>query len=289
MKTVSLIGAAFSVGGASTGSRRAYSFYRRHYPSARLRRKLLWHGTVWQNSTTLQSYPDGLPAIRQSCRQLAHKVKQIRHNHFPVVIGGDHSCAIGTWSGMTLNRPPLGLLWIDAHFDSHTPATSQSQRIHGMPLAVLLGEGDTRLLSHPHPILNPQYTVVFGVHSFEAGEPELLRRKGVRFYTMDEIRRRGLDRCLSEAWRTVAACPQGFGVSLDLDSIDPKYAPAVSVAEPKGLPLPLLLASLTRQPKRRLQALEVAEFNPYREHHRRTVKALTTLIVTLTTRSRRSS
>lgn len=282
MKTVTLIGAAFSVGGASTGSRRAYSFYRRHYTPVVTRRKLLWYGTVWQNSTTLQNYPAGLPAIRQSCRLLAHKVRQIRQNRFPVVIGGDHSCAIGTWCGMTLNRPPMGLLWIDAHFDSHTPATSQSQRIHGMPLAVLLGEGDTGLLSQRHPVLDTKHTVVFGVHSFERGEPELLLRHGVRFYTMDEIRRRGLHRCLSEAWKIVAACPHGFGVSLDLDSIDPQYAPAVSVAEPKGLPLPLLLASLARQPKRRLLAVEIAEFNPYREHHRRTINALTTLIATLT-------
>lgn len=282
MKTVTLIGAAFSIGGASTGSRRAYSFYRRHKGSTRANHKFRWHGIVWQNSTTLQNYPAGLPAIRQSCRQLAHKVRQIRQSHFPVVIGGDHSCAIGTWHGMTLDRPPIGLLWIDAHFDSHTPATSQSQRIHGMPLAVLLGEGETSLLTPPHPVLDPRHTVVFGVHSFEAGEPELLLRHGVRFYTMDEIRRRGLNRCLSEAWKTVAACPHGFGVSLDLDSIDPKYAPAVSVAEPEGLPLPLLLVSLARQPKHRLRAVEIAEFNPYNEHHRRTIHALTTLIITLT-------
>ena len=287
MKPVTLIGAAFSVGGAATGSRRAYSFLRRHIVQPT--HKLRWHGVVWQNSTTLQRYPNGLPTIRHSCRQLAHKVQLLRHNHFPVVIGGDHSCAIGTWHGMTLNRAPIGLLWIDAHFDSHTPATSRSQRIHGMPLAVLLGEGNTQLLSPSHPILNPKHTVVFGVHSFEAGEPELLQRHGIRVYTMAEIRRRGLHCCLSEAWKTVAACPQGFGISLDLDSIDPQYAPAVSVAEPAGLPLPLLLSSLARQPKRRLLALEIAEFNPYLEHHRRTLKALTTLIVTLTTRVKRLS
>lgn len=176
----------------------------------------------------------------------------------------------------------MGLLWIDAHFDSHTPKTSQSQRIHGMPLAVLLGEGDALLLLQNRAVVKPQYTVVFGVHSFEAGEPELLTRHGVRYYTMTEIHQRGLTVCLNEAWRIVASCPHGFGVSIDLDALDPTFAPAVSVSEKHGLFLPLLVKALAKQNKQRLKAIELVEFNPYREHNKRTLRALTTLISSLT-------
>lgn len=286
MKPVALIGAAFSVGGASPGTRRGCIFYRR---SACNQHRFRWLDMIWQPAGPLQNYPQGLPALRHSCRQLAQKTAWRRRSHLPVIIGGDHSCAIGTWHGMYANRRRLGLLWIDAHFDSHTPVTSQSLHMHGMPLAVLLGESGDEWGWPAHAVVDARHTVVFGVRSFEEGEPQLLQRHGVRFYTMNEIRKRGLYRCLTEAWRLVAASPGGFGVSLDLDGLDPSFAPAVSVREPRGLSLPRLRQALAQQRRDRLKALEITEFNPYREHDKRTVKALTTLIVTLTSRSRRRS
>jgi arginase len=276
MKPIAFVGAAFSIGGAATGSRQAPAFYRHyatpHYPNT------IWHRIIWQQSNQLQAYPHSVAVIKNACQKLAHHVKGLRQGYFPIVIGGDHSCAVGTWSGISQHKAPIGLLWIDAHFDSHTPATSQSQRIHGMPLALLLGQGDTRLMLQPRAVIDSRYTVVFGVHSFEVGEPELMAQLHIRYYTTTEIKQRGLNTCLREAWRHVSACPQGFGLSIDLDGIDPTFTPAVSVPEAHGLSLPLLLNTLKHLPTTKLKALEVVEFNPYYDRNRRTLKALTAII-----------
>ncbi len=279
MKPIAFVGAAFSIGGADTGSRLGCTFYR-HNGQKKLK-PANWHRTIWQESNHLQSYPQCIAAIRQSCQQLAHHVSHIRKGYFPVVIGGDHSCAIGTWSGMTQGKPPIGLLWIDAHFDSHTPTTTHSKRVHGMPLAILLGHGDKQLMLQQRAVIDRRYTVVFGVRSFEEGELVLMQQLKIRYYTMVEIKQRGINVCLREAWHYVAACPQGFGVSLDLDGIDPSFAPAVSVPEPNGLFFPTLLKTLKLLPKRKLQALEIVEFNPYCQGNRRTLAVLSKLVINL--------
>ena len=285
MKPIAFVGAAFSIGGADTGSRLGCTFYRHN--GQKKPKTAKWHRTIWQRTHHLQAYPQSVAPIRQACQQLAHHVQQRRQGYFPVVIGGDHSCAIGTWSGMTQGKPPIGLLWIDAHLDSHTPTTSQSKRVHGMPLAVLLGQGDKQLMLQQRAVVDRRYTVVFGVRSFEEGEPELMQQLKVRYYTMVEIKQRGLNVCLREAWHYVAACPQGFGVSLDLDGIDPSFAPAVSVPEPNGLYLPTLLKTLKLLPKRKLKAVEVVEFNPYCQGNRRTLTVLSALVINLVPTSKK--
>ena len=104
---------------------------------------------------------------------------------------------------------------------------------------------------------------------------------------MLEIKQRGLNICLREAWHYVAACPQGFGVSLDLDGIDPSFAPAVSVPEPNGLYFPTLLKTLKLLPKRKLKAIEIVEFNPYCKGNRRTLAVLSALIRNLVPASKK--
>lgn len=276
MKSVA-IGAGFAVGGADAGNRAAPVVLARSRFSRRL--GTLDGGLVWQCPATPLPWPDSVPELRRSCIQLARRVERQRHRGLPVIIGGDHSCALGTWNGVTgFGRHPVGLLWIDAHLDSHTPFTSPSRHIHGMPLALLLGEGDSRLLLSGSGVVDPRCCAVLGVRSFEAGEPERLNRLGVRFYTMDEIRRRGLRVCLQEAWHRVSRARHGFGVSLDLDAIDPRFAPGVSVPEPGGLSLPHLLQSLRGLPRHRLRAIEVVEFNPLLDRDERTQRTLTRLV-----------
>ena len=145
---------------------------------------------------TLFPPDEGAPAGRIAvlCRHLANEVEQtLNAGEFPVVIGGDHSIAIGTWSGVAaqLGEPP-GLLWIDAHLDSHTPETSYSGAIHGMPLACLLGRGDKRLLNigRRGPQVSARHTAVLGPRSYEPEEIEFLQRMGVRIFFNDEIRQR---------------------------------------------------------------------------------------------------
>lgn len=283
---LALLGAAFSVGGAHPGCRLGPQvFYEQEYRGLqrRLPLHMRWAGQVRESGSGLQRYPMGAHVVFDSVHRLKHRVQQLRrHGVMPVVIGGDHSCAIGTWSGVAAaSRLPIGLLWIDAHLDSHTPETSESHRLHGMPLAALLGEGDIRFtqLSGQVPAIDPRYCAVLGVRSFERGEPLRLRRLGVRFYTRDDIRRRGLTSVLAEAWRHVAKAPGGFGVSLDLDVLDPMLAPGVSVPERNGLH-PRKLAQLLRQQpaKQRLRALEIVELNPRRDPQGQTRRLLPDLV-----------
>jgi arginase len=154
---------------------------------------------------------DALQAVASIAGTLARSVaRTLSEGDFPLVIGGDHSCAIGTWSGVHANLADagrLGLVWIDAHMDSHTFKTSPSQAIHGMPLACLLGYGDAKLtqVMSDHPKVLPQNVCLIGVRSFESGEAALLRTLGVRIYFMDEVKKRGLREVFREAVAHVSA------------------------------------------------------------------------------------
>ena len=221
--------------------------------------------------------------IAHLCRRLADDVAQALTEHaFPVVIGGDHSVAIGTWSGVARHAgAPVGLLWIDAHMDSHTPETTYSGAIHGMPLACLLGRGDKRLLNLglAGRQVDAAHTVVLGARSYEPEEAEFLARMGVRVIDQEEIARSGFAAALAAALAIVAAAPAGFGVTLDLDALDPSAAPGVGSPEPEGLgPNEVLagLAGLAQRPG--LRAVEIVEYNPDRDAFGQTAWLLSRLV-----------
>lgn len=217
------------------------------------------------------------------CRHLADEVAlALGEKAFPLVIGGDHSIAIGTWSGAArFAGEPLGLLWLDAHLDSHTPETSYSGAIHGMPLACLLGRGDKRLLALglPGVQLAAAHVVVLGARSYETEEMDLLADLGVRVITQDEIASRGFVACLAEAMAIVAGAAAGFGVTLDLDALDPDLAPGVGSPEPDGLGTFDVRAALRRvSGMPGLLALEIAEYNPDRDRQGITAQLIAELI-----------
>jgi arginase len=185
-----------------------------------------------------------------------------------IVVGGDHSCAIGTWSAASLairDRGSLGLVWIDAHMDSHTPQTSPSGAAHGMPLACLLGYGDPELteLLDPKPKLEPRHVCLVGVRSYEEEEAGLLNHLGVRVITMEEIHRHGLAWAMEQAFERASEGTAGYGISIDLDAIDPTEAPGVGSPAPDGLHGQELVAGLARLPEQPiLLGIEITEFNP---------------------------
>jgi hypothetical protein len=158
--------------------------------------------------------------------------------------------ATGTWSGAAAALRPrgaLGLLWIDAHMDAHRPHTSPSGNLHGMPLACLLGHGEPALATLAGaPALAPAHVCLVGVRSYEAEEAQLLEQLGVRVFLMDEVRRRGLPAVLREAHAVVTRGTAGFGVTLDVDAVDPQEAPGVGTPAPGGLRAGSLLAELER-------------------------------------------
>lgn len=204
------------------------------------------------------------------CRHLADEVGHaLRGGEFPVIIGGDHSVAIGTWSGVArVAGEPVGLLWIDAHLDSHTPETSYSGAIHGMPLACLLGRGDKRLLNIglSGVQVSAGHTAVLGARSYEPEELDFLKASEVRIIDSVELAQRGFVDCLHEALGIVTAAPAGFGVTLDLDAIDPLLAPGVGSPEPEGLNARDVLeavSGIAGLPG--FRALEIVEYNPDRD------------------------
>lgn len=226
-----------------------------------------WHSTIEQpHLTNSMHVEDG---VRIVCDELAMQVSNtLRRKQSVCVIAGDHTSAIGTFSGVHAaihQKGDLGLIWLDAHMDSHTPETSESGRIHGMPLACLLGYGYpvlTSITSHL-PKLKPENVCVVGVRSYERGEAELLKRLNVRVYFMDEVKERGLAVVMQEARARVAENTVGYGLSLDMDVIDPKEAPGVDVPEADGVKskeLAEVLTILSNDAK--LLATEIVEFDP---------------------------
>jgi arginase len=230
-----------------------------------LGRDARWHDVGHGESTTANA----LDHIVRIGRALAGGVEQaIAADRSVLVLGGDHSCAIGTWSGAANAlhaRGPLGLVWIDAHMDSHTPQTTPSGNYHGMPVAHLLGRGDPALagLARAGPAVRPEHLAIVGVRSFEAAEPELLHKMGVRVFIMQEIEARGLDAVMDEALAIAARDTAGYGVSIDLDAIDPTEVPGTGSPVEDGISGAALLRALTGIADRPgLVGLEIAEFNP---------------------------
>lgn len=203
---------------------------------------------------------------------------------FFTVIGGDHSCAIGTWSGVydaVHQQGDFGLIWIDAHMDGHTPETSLSGRIHGMPVASLLGYGYPTLtgILNANPKIKPQHLCLIGTRSFEDGEAALLKRLNVRIFYMDEVKQRGIGNVLDEALEIVNQGTIGYGVSLDLDGIDPLQAPAVDVPEKDGIQADELRKALIKiVSDSRLIGAEIVEFDPSKDENQITEKLVAGLL-----------
>ncbi|MGB8433719.1 MAG: arginase family protein, partial [Burkholderiales bacterium] len=151
--------------------------------------------------------------IADLARETAAAVKR---GALPLVLGGEHSCAVGTWRGVAeALGGSLGLIWIDAHLDSHTPATSPSGMLHGMPLAELLGVGGNAHHPAGSAALSAQNVCVIGARSYEPEEAALLADLGVRVIDMDEIEAHGLDQAFTEALEIATAGTGGFGITLD--------------------------------------------------------------------------
>jgi len=221
--------------------------------------------------------------ISQLCDQLAKHIQRlITQKHLFATIGGDHSSSLGTWSGAAAAIDgPLGLLWIDAHMDAHIPQTSLTHNIHGMPLACLLGHGDALLTqtSNEPSTIQPEHICLVGVRSFEPEEADLLETLEVKVFFMEEIEERGLEAVMADALTIVNNNTTGYGISIDVDAIDPTEAPGTGCLAPNGLHGEALchsLAQLKDYPN--LLGIEIAEFNPRLDQQQKTEKLIVQLI-----------
>jgi arginase len=262
-RQIELIGAAWGLGGADPGCAEAPAVL-----VPLLARRLGECGVTSFLGPMLEPPPGERRkafAVSKLCGELAAAVAAARRRgRLPCVIGGDHSCAGGTWTGAarTLDGD-LGLVWVDAHMDSHTPATSHTGRLHGMPLAWLLGQDDDPLYGLAAGVLEPRHVCLVGVRSYEPEEDERLRRLGVRVIFMDEVRARGIDAVLDEALSIATAGTGGFGVSIDLDVITPDEAPHVGTPVKGGVSSAHLARALEQVAGRAgLAAVELVEYSP---------------------------
>jgi arginase len=232
---------------------------------------------------------DPLLAVADLARRLAADSAALtRDGRRFVSFGGDHTAAIGLWSGAArglrerrADGGRFGLIWVDAHMDAHTFATTESRMIHGMPVACLLGHGDAALshLAGGAPAVAPQNLCLIGTRSFEAGEAALLARLGVRVIANDEVRRVGFAAALAEARAIASDGTAGYGLSLDVDAFDPAEAPGTGYWEPDGLRADDVAPALRGlAADARFIGLEIAEYNPHKDADGRTARIIERMV-----------
>ena len=182
-----------------------------------------------------------LPEIKEACDQLAKDVETaLDSGAIPIVLGGDHSIAIGSVSGLSSfyhkRDQRVGVIWFDAHGDMNTPETSPSGNIHGMPFAAILGHGSKELthIGGFSPKVYPEDCVLIGARSVDPEEAVALRASGIRVITMRELDERGMSSVIDEAIWLASRRTAGFHVTMDMDFVDPDFAPGVGTPVPGG-------------------------------------------------------
>ncbi len=216
--------------------------------------------------------------IADACKDLATIVeKTLDENMLPVVLGGDHSIAAGSLSGVASHfkkkEKKIGLIWLDAHGDINTPESSPSGNVHGMPLATAMGYGATELveLQGFKPKVEPQNISLVGIRDLDSQEKKLAKKSGVHVFTMRDIDERGMREVMSDALKYAMDDTDGISVSLDMDFVDPSDAPGVGTPVRGGVTYrEAHLAMEMIADTEAMVSLEVVEINPVIDEHNTT-------------------
>ncbi|GAC1450718.1 MAG: arginase [Vulcanimicrobiaceae bacterium] len=227
---------------------------------------------VPESATVAEQNAKYYPIIKAVCDELADLVDGVvRQGGFPLVLGGDHSIAIGTIAGVARARGKApGVIWVDAHGDINTPLTSPSGNVHGMPVSIALDE---------HSI-DIERTVLVGLRDVDAGERRRIADLGVRAFSMTEIDRLGMERVMEIAMEIVGDGPRSVHVSFDMDGIDPREAPGTGTAVPGGLTYrEAHLAMEMIAAAGLIGSLEITETNPILDEYNRTARLAVELIL----------
>jgi arginase len=219
-----------------------------------------------------------LKEIADACVHLANMtLAAYEHGRIPLVLGGDHSIAVGTVSGMAeayrRQNKKLGLMWFDAHADMNTPQTSPSGNVHGMPMASILGYGPPEL-THIFgftPKIPPAQVVMIGIREVDLEERKLVKSSGVRVFTMKEIDKRGIGAVMDEALSIMTKNTDGFATTLDADFLDPYDSPGVATPVRGGANYrEAHLAMEMIADTKKLASFEITEINPILDVHNKT-------------------
>jgi arginase len=231
-----------------------------------------------------------LREIRHTCEAVREEVDSaLGAGSLPVVLGGDHSIAMGTIAGVSRHfrqkDERVGLIWFDAHGDMNTPETSPSGNIHGMPLAVALGIGEKSLVGlagDEGPMVEGARAAVVGLRDVDPAEKENIRESGIGAFTMRDIDERGMRAVMEEAIKRATSGTAGMHISFDLDGIDPDYAPGVGTAAPGGLSYrEAHLAMEMLYDTGKVLSAEFVEVNPILDHRNTTAKLGVELLASL--------
>ena len=293
-QTVALIGAPLNLGAGRPGSEQGPTALRRNHLADRLR--LSGHEVIDFGDLTIPSAGacarekvdrKYVGAIRRACEALFHSVdRAIEAGHFPLILGGDHSLAMGSVAGTSRTvqqrKEELGLLWIDAHGDMNTPETTESGLIHGMPLAHLLGKGDETLASIGGftPKVGATRVALVGVRDLDDRERIAIRESKLTVFTMNDIDRLGVAQVMKSAIEVVTKGTAGFHLSFDLDVVDPNEAPGVNTPVRGGLTgrEARLTAEMVAHSGKMI-AMDVVELNPLQDRKDCTAKLACDLIL----------
>ena len=247
-----------------------------------LGRKIREVGTVTASAPELATEGETsakyLDEVTDVCMRTRDRVGEaLEQDAFPLILGGDHSISIGSVAGVARHYrergKDIGLIWLDAHADMNTPETTPSGNIHGMSLAVLLGNGAPELtaLTGGGPAVSAEHVSILGARSIDVTEAPFVRESGIRVFTMTEIDERGFSTCLNEALERATSGTAGFHLSFDLDGIDPQVAPGVGTPVRGGLTY--REAHLTCEKSARsgdLLSMDMVELNPVLDFESRT-------------------
>lgn len=235
--------------------------------------------------------PKYLPEWLASSKNSAKAVREILdENKFPVILSGDHSCAVGTFSGVSSyyheKNEEIGLIWFDAHADMNTPETSPSGNVHGMPLAALLGRGNSEIVNLLGfaPKLNPKYCVHIGARDLDLGEKKLIRELGMEknFFKMSDIDKRGMQACVEEGIKIASQASAGYAVTFDVDILDPRFAPGSGTLVRGGITYREAHLALEIIAERGgMQSFEIVEVNPLLDSSNITVELAGELILSV--------
>jgi arginase len=292
-KEISIIGVPMDLGQTRRGVDMGPSAIR--YAGVNERLKKLGH-TVYDrgeigvdfgnwNDIETNSNIKNLGAVVDANDRLARLVDEtMKSNQFPLVLGGDHSIAIGTLAGISQHYKNLGVIWYDAHGDLNTPETSPSGNIHGMPLAVSLGIGHPALtnIGDYSPKVKPENVVLIGIRDLDDGEKQLIKEIGIKVYTMHEIDRLGMTRVMEETIDYLKDRSDGVHLSLDLDGLDPIETPGVGTPVAGGISYrESHLAMEMLADSEIITSAEFVEVNPILDEENKTAAVAVALISSL--------
>lgn len=255
--------------------------------------KTNWHAPLGLkhlgNHDALTDKEQTLPILLEGLRRLALRVASSAENgRLPIVIGGDHAAAMGTWPGIVTAldaRESFGLIWMDAHMDAHTYETSSQGKWggwwHGQPVAALTGHGLPALtaIAGNGVKIKPEHIALIGPTSFEPAEAEFIRKHKIRLFTLDEIEQRGFDAVFADALKIVTKDTKGFGITIDLDGFAPEDAPAVGTREKRGFAAAEVLPALQGLALNgHFRGMEIVEYNPHKDPDGRTGRLILDIV-----------